>query len=283
MRIFAVLGAGLSLVALLVGALPAAAQEAGSAGAPLDAAESALLGQALRFDPASLAGAPAKPLSQPGLPAAKLDVSGNDKADGSGTIAIKQPLPTAWDAKVGVDLGLAAPPAESYAPGAPLPGSRSANSGDAWASMGLPNLASVDARIDPGSEQGRLGTTLQHSVPLGGSFSLALHDSLAVSDALGPPEPSAPAGLPVMALPRAAASAAAEPIWSNRPGVKLNILPTGTTLLADLAAASNDPVIHNTLSADQKLYGPLHVTTSISDIGEATVNKSITAGLKFNW
>jgi hypothetical protein len=41
--------------------------------------------------------------------------------------------------------------------------------------------------------------------------------------------------------------------------------------------------MHNTLSAEQKLFGPLHVTTSVSDLGEATVNKSITAGFKLHW
>ena len=85
----------------------------------------------------------------------------------------------------------------------------------------------------------------------------------------------------MIALPET--TAAAEPILSNERGFKFDILPTGTALSAGLASASTDPVTHNTFSADQQLYGPLHVTTTVTDVGEATSNKSITAGMKLNW
>jgi hypothetical protein len=308
MRIIALPGAGLLLLLLLpllIGApRPTAAEEPGTtavppvesadlliadqppAGPPLDAATAATLGQALSFDPAALApDATAKTLAIPDLKPAALDVSGNDTPDGSSSIAIKQPLPTTdWDSKVGVDLKTAAPTV-TYQPGEPLPGAQSDNSGAAWASVGLPNLASLDARVDAGSDQGRFGTTLQHSMPLGGNFSFTLRDSFAASDSLGVMEqtPSALAGLPMMALPQTSTSASTDPVWSNQPGVKLDILSTGTTLAANLASSSSDPVTHNTLSAQQRIYGPLHVTTSVTDLGEATVNQSITAELKLNW
>jgi hypothetical protein len=294
MRFFSIPSAGRIVVAFLLAAVPfaaAAAQPVAATApepAPLDADATAALGQALTFDPASLAAAaPAKPLRLPDLPApAGLNVSSSDKPDGSANVAIKQPLPTDWDAKVGVDLSLAAPPPVSYQPNQPLPGSEGgSSSGAAWASMGVPNLASLDARIDPGSDQGRLGTTLQHSIPVGRDFSLTLRDSYALTGALGTSDPTAaaPPGLPVIALPHAAAGAATEPVWRNERGVKFDILPTGTTLAANFASASNDSVTHDTLSADQKLYGPLHVTTSVTDIGEPTINKKITAGLKLHW
>ena len=300
MRAAAVARCGLVLAVLLAAPLTATAAQpitTGSIappaadqsddGAPLTAEDSAALGQVLVFDPASLAAAPATPLSLPSLSAPPGPaISGQDKPDGSGTIAIKQALPTDWNAKVGVDLTLAAPPPVSYQPGAPLPGSASgASSGAAWASLGVFNVASIDARIDPTDDQGRLGTTLQHAIPLGDNLSLTLRDSYAVTDSLGTSDgtPAAPAGLPVMALPQASAGPAPQPVWSNERGVKFNILPTGTTLAANLATASNDPVTHNTLSADQKLFGPLHVTTAVIDLGEPTVNKSITAGFTLNW
>jgi hypothetical protein len=71
--------------------------------------------------------------------------------------------------------------------------------------------------------------------------------------------------------------------WGNEKIAKFDILPTGTTLAAGLASTSTDPVTHNTLSADQKLYGPLHVTTAVTDVGQTTSSKSITAGFKLNW
>ncbi|MFY9880600.1 MAG: hypothetical protein WAK39_14545 [Pseudolabrys sp.] len=40
-------------------------------------------------------------------------------------------------------------------------------------------------------------------------------------------------------------------------------------------SASNDPVTHNTLSAEQKLYGPLQVTTAVTDFGQTSSSKSI--------
>lgn len=299
MRMFAVSGTGSLTAALLLALTPfaAAAQSVGASddaapatdqatAAPLDAHDSAVLGQALTFDPADLTQAPAKSLKLPSLASpAGPDVSGSDKNDGSGNIAIQQSLADGWNARVGIDLGVAAPPTVSYQPDGPLPGTSGANSGVAWASMDVNSLASINARIDPASRQGRIGTRLQHSLALGSDYSLTLRDDVSLSDALGASgdAATAPAGLPVMALPRTTGGTATEPVWNNKPGVQFNILPTGTTLAANLASASNDAVTHNQLSAEQKLYGPLHVTTSVTDLGESTVNKSITAGFKLNW
>ncbi len=63
----------------------------------------------------------------------------------------------------------------------------------------------------------------------------------------------------------------------------MNVAPTGTNFGAGWTSASNDPVTHNTLSADQKLFGPLHVTASVTDVGQPNENKSITASFKFDW
>jgi len=301
MRNLAVLSAGRLLVALALLAVPLAvtAQETGiaddsantaaaeQAPTPLDEHDSALLAQALTYDPASLAAdAPAKPLKLPSLTAAAGPaITGTDKDDGSGSVAIKQSLPTEWNAKLGLDLNVTAPPVESYQPDMPLPGTAGANSGAAWASMDVTQYATVDARVDPSNDIGHVGTTLQHSVDLGRNVSLTLRDNMKVSDTLGPSQgaATAPAGLPVIALPRATTSAAADPVWENKPGVKFKILPTDTTLAANLTSASNDSVTHNTLSPKQAIYGPLHVTTSVTDLGSDNVNKSITAGIKLNW
>ena len=80
-----------------------------------------------------------------------------------------------------------------------------------------------------------------------------------------------------------AAASADRDLRQRKVGQARGISPTGTTLAAGITTASNDPVTHNTLSADQKLFGPLHVTTAVSDIGEPTSKKSITAGFKLTW
>lgn len=235
--------------------------------------ESAVLGQALMFDPASVAGkAPAKSLRLPGLSNPhKLAVTRTNQPDGSGTVVVKQPISTEWGANVGADFGLA-PSLPSTAPvDTPLP-QNDRSSGAAWASLGVvPNLASVDARLDPTNDQSRLGTTFKHSIPVGRQLSVTLQDSYSVTESFGPTSEVADAG------------GTGAQVFGNERRLKFDILPTGTSLGAGLISTSIDPVTHNTFSADQKLLGPLHVTTAVTDIGQPTLSKSITAGFKLNW
>jgi hypothetical protein len=263
-----------------------AAQQNAPARPALPVNESAMLGQALMFDPASLsATGGAKPLRLPRLPNSYgLAVSRTERPDGSSTVVVKQPLSRDWDANVGADLGLGPAPSASIQPDKPLAVQSDRTSGAAWASLGVPNLATVDARIDPTNDQGRLGTTFKHSIPVGNQFSVTLQDSYSVTETFGTRTSTAPSAPPVSALPQdTTAGTGPSQVWGNQPAVKFDILPTGTTLTAGLNSSSTDPVTHNSLSADQKLLGPLHVTTAVTDIGQPTTNESITAGFKLNW
>jgi len=235
--------------------------------------ESAILGNALTFGPSTLNNeAPVKPLRLPRLSSPNnLDVSRANKPDGSSTVMVKQRLPIDLDAKVGADLDLAANTPDGYQPGKSRAHS---GSGAAWASVGvLPNLATVDARVDPSNDQGKLGTTFQHSLPLGSKFSVTLKNSYSVTETFSGSSVAAAINS-TLPVPQ---------VWGNEKAAKFNILPTGTTLGAGLASASNDPVTHRTLSAEQKLYGPLQVTTAVTDIGQPISNKSISARFKLNW
>jgi hypothetical protein len=238
-----------------------------------------MLSNALIFDPAALAIPPKKPLRLPGLSDGKgFEVKRTEKPDGSATVVVKQPLQTEWDNSVGADLK----PATGSAYDRPLPSTRErAAGGAAWASVGVPNVASVDARIDPSNEQGKVGTTLKQLIPFGSRFAVTLQDTYSVTETLGQPS-AGPNDLPLVALPPAPAAWTPQ-MFGNERAVKFNILPTGTTLGAGVTTVSNDPVTHNTLSAEQKLYGPLQVTTAVTDFGQATSNKSITAGFKVHW
>ena len=65
--------------------------------------ESALLGNALVFDPSVLAEAPKKALR---IPSDKgYAITRTDKTDGSSTFVVKQPLQTDWSNSIGADLG----------------------------------------------------------------------------------------------------------------------------------------------------------------------------------
>jgi hypothetical protein len=260
-------------------------QPISSADAEISPEDSAILGKALTIDSAaSDAPLSAKKLRMPALSGRpNLDIVRTDKSDGSSTVVLKQPLPTEWDAQVGADLGVAANTSDSYQRGQPLPGpSFDRNSGAAWASVGVVrNLATVDARVDPSNDQGRFGTTLKHSMPLGSQFAVTVQNTYSVTETFSA-SPSAPSDLPLMAVP-VATGAPTPQIWGNEKAAKFDVLPTGTTFGAKFASLSNDPVTHNTLSAEQTIYGPLRVTTAVTDVGQQTASKSISAGFKLNW
>jgi hypothetical protein len=250
--------------------------------------ESSALGSALMFDPGTLVGGkPAKPLRLPNLSNAKdLDVSRTDKPDGSSTVVVKQPLPTDWNAKVGADLGFASAPPNGNQTVKALPATRDdRGAGAAWASADLSSLATVDARAEQSSDRGKVGTTLKKSIPLGGQFSVTVQDSVSVTDTFGASAATAPSDVPLMTAPPppAAVMQQSPKVWCNEKTAKFDILPTGTTLGASFVSTSTDPVTHNMFSAEQKLYGPLHVTTAVTDVGQPTSSKKITAGFKLNW
>lgn len=290
MRMSAIRGVRWMIVALVCAlpAAPALALDLGTAAEtptpPLSPEESAALGNALIFDSTTLTtAAPAKPLRLPSQTIQQsFDIKTNEKPDGVSTMTLKQSLP--YDSNVGADLGVASSAPDIYRPGRPLPGSRAErSSGAAWASVGVvPNLASVDARVDPTRDQGKLGTTFKHAMPIGSNFSMTLQNSYSVTGTYGTPQ-AGPSDVPLMAIPPAPAAPPTPQVWGNEKLAKFDVLATGTTLAAGLASTSIDPVIHNKLSAEQKLYGGLHVTTAVTDVGQPVSNKSISAGFKLNW
>lgn len=263
---------------------PAAAQQqmAPAAAETAAAIDDAQLGAALQDGPAPSPDAPVKALKYPSLSSPKpYDFADKTAPDGSTTYSMKKTLPTEWSASIGADVGTGAPAEPYYRPDRPIAPARN-NTGAAWASLGVSSVASVDARVDPAADQGRIATTLHHSMTVGRHLSVTVQNSTGLTDTLGTPAATAPAGLPVMALAQPASTGATR-AWDDQPSVKFAILPTGTTLSAGLARTSTDPVLHNNLSADQKLYGPLHVSTAVDDVGETTEKRSVTASFKLNW
>ncbi|HZL32280.1 MAG TPA: hypothetical protein VFC54_14640 [Pseudolabrys sp.] len=244
----------------------------------------AIIRNALTFDPSRDAARPAKSLKQPSLVQSnKLDVARTDRADGGANVAVKKPLHTEWDTKVGVDLSLAAP-AQDDRPGQnPLPITRDGRgSGAAWASLSVPDIATVDARVDPTKDTGRLGTKFSRSLPVGRQFAVTFESGYSVTGTYGTPQAAVPDVL-LMAAPVGTPGAPVPHIFGNDNAAKFKILPSGTTLAAGLSTTSIDPVTHNSLSAEQKIYGPLSVTTAVNDLGQSGQSKSIRAGLKLNW
>lgn len=278
--------AGWAVLALTLPlAAPALAQE-DPGGAVADAAltgeESEALTRALDFDARTLtAQGPSRALSRPSpFEPQGVDVSGSDRPDGSKAVAIKRALPSDWDAHVGVDLHTATPAGSGDEP---LPDGGHRGAAAAWASVGVNQYATVNARVDPGSEQGKLGATVGHAVPIGSNLSVTLSGNYAMTATGG--RSLAPTADPsVMAVPQSDLGVSSPSrVWSGDQAVKVEVKSTGTTLSAGVSSASDDPETHNTLTAEQKVYGPLHVTTSVKDLGEPTASKSITAGFNLVW
>jgi hypothetical protein len=210
--------------------------------------------------------------------------SRSDKPDGSTAMTIGRRLPIEWDTKVGTDVSLAAPSAAAASENLLRGGAASdRSSGAVWGNITMPGLrplgfdkTSVDARLDAGKDEGKLGATLSRSVPINETLSVTLQNSYSVRQSLASAAPVT-AGIP----PTAAVSST--PAWGLDESVRLNVDPLGTTLSAAAGSSTLDSQWHNKLSLEQTLAGPLKLTTSVEDAGTAAVKKSITAGFKQIW
>ncbi len=239
-----------------------------------------ILRKILKFDSSSLAArAPIKKLKLPKLSDPQLfAVTRSEQPNGAKTISLKRTLDSEWNANIGADLGI------GPTPGAPHQFDRSeldtkdGNSGAAWASLGVGNFATIDAQIDPTQDQGRLSTTLRRSVPVGRDVNVTLQGTYSFADNLG-----AVGAAGISTQSQTGANARALQVFGNQNQLKFDILPTGTSLAATVNSSSDDPLTHRNLTADQKLLGPLHVTAAVSEVGEPTADKSVTAGFKLNW
>jgi hypothetical protein len=116
--------------------------------------------------------------------------STNANANGSSAVTVKQSVSSFWDTRVGADMTVAKEPttmsellAEKAANGGNLPQS----SGSAWAAATAPGAGgvwdktAVEARVDPGADQSKLGASLLKSVPLSSDTSLTLQNGYSVN------------------------------------------------------------------------------------------------------
>jgi len=219
--------------------------------------------------------------------------SRTEKPDGSVAMTMGRRLPTEWEAeaKVGTDVNLAGPlssvPSDNFLHGV----APDRSTGAVWGNLTMPGPApylwdktTIDARIDGAQDQGKLGATLSRSVPLGSDLSVTLLNSYSVARPLPDRQP-AQVTIPLMASPAPLPATPAEgtPTWQAGQSVRLDIDPSGTALSAGGSTSNSDELWHNKLSVEQKLFGPLKLTTSVEDAGTAASKKSISAGFKRVW
>jgi hypothetical protein len=207
--------------------------------------------------------------------------SSKDKSNGAAAVSVKQSLSPFWDARIGADMTVArqstAPTtsellSEKLANGGNAPQS----SGTAWAAITAPGVGSIwdktaiEARLDPGQDQSKLGTSLSKSLPLGEQYSLTLQNGYNVIQQGG-----------VVPVPGVASRPARN--YQTEQSAKLSIGDTGTSFIAGQTLSSTDDKWLRKIGAEQKLFDGVSITGSVAETSQGATNKSLTAGFKRSW
>jgi hypothetical protein len=210
------------------------------------------------------------------------DASWSSSARGNGatSVSVKQSISPFWDTRIGADMTVVNPAPgttsgdllrQKISPNAPPENS----SGSAWAAISAPGVGSiwdktaVEARIDPATEQGRLGTVITKSVPLSDGYSLTLQNGYNVIQQGLVPVPGVPA----------------HPSRNTETdqSAKLSIGDTGTSFTAGRTLSSSDDKWLGKVGAEQKLFDGVTVSGSIGETPTGATSKSISAGFKRSW
>jgi hypothetical protein len=206
--------------------------------------------------------------------------SSNAKGNGASAVSVKQSISPFWDTRIGADMTVVNPAPgttsgdllrQKISPNAPPENS----SGSAWAAISAPGVGSiwdktsVEARVDPTTEQGKLGTSLSKSVPLADSYSLTLQNGYNVIQQGLVPVPGVPAH--------------PSRNYETDQSAKLSIGDTGTSFTAGRTLSSTDDKWLGKVGAEQKLFDGVTVSGSIGETASGATNKSISAGFKRSW
>lgn len=206
--------------------------------------------------------------------------SSSAKGNGVSDVSVKQSVSPFWDARIGADMTVVNQSAgatsgdllqQKISPNAPPENS----SGSAWAAITAPGVGaiwdktSVEARVDPAGEQGKLGTRISKSVPLGDGTSLTLQNGYnLIQQGL----------LPVPGVP-----AHPQRSYETDQSAKLSIGDTGTSFTAGRMLSSGDDRWLGKVGAEQKLFDGVTVSGSIGETPSGATSKSISAGFKRSW
>src|SRR6266536_4123985 len=165
----------------------------------------------------------------------------------------------------------ALPISEKLANGGNLPQS----SGTAWAAITAPGVASiwdktsVEARVDPRSEQSKLGTSLSKSVPLSDQYSLTLQNGYNLIQQSIVPVPG------IVSHPARN--------YETDQSAKLSIADTGTSFIAGQTLSTADDKWLRKIGAEQKLFDGVTVSASVGETPQGLANKTFSAGFKRSW
>jgi hypothetical protein len=238
----------------------------------------------LNIDPSTFTGTAEQPPAGKGRAPSKgasADAawSANAKANGTSAVSVKQSVVPFWDARIGADMTVARQGtltasevlSEKLANGGSLPQS----SGTAWAAITAPGVGSiwdktaVEARVDPGQEQTRLGTSMSKSVPINEQYSLTLQNDYNLIQQGIVPVPG------IISRPTRS--------YETDQSARLSITDTGTSLIAGQTLSTSDDKWLRKVGAEQKLFDGVTISGSVGETPTGAANKSISAGFKRSW
>jgi hypothetical protein len=209
-------------------------------------------------------------------PTNEMTWSSKDRPNGS-AVSVKQSVSPFWDTRIGADMTVVRQPStlsELLAEKAANGGNEPQSSGTAWAAITAPGVASiwdktaVEARLDPAQDQSKLGTSLSKSVTLSEQYSLTLQNAYNMIQ-LGV--------VPTALAPHATRN------YETEQSAKLSIAETGTSFSAGQSLSTTDDKWLRKIGAEQKIFGGVSLSGSISETPFGAANKSITAGFKQSW
>ena len=201
----------------------------------------------------------------------------NANANGSSAVTVKQSVSSFWDARIGADMTVTSEPrtmSEFLAQKA-TNGSVPQSSGSAWAAATAPGAGAiwdktaVEARVDPGAEQSKLGASLTKSVPLSGDTSLTLQNGYSVNQQ------------GTTALPGVGGHITRN--YETEQSAKVTLTDTGTSITAGQSLSTTDDKWLRKVGAEQKLFDNVTVSGSVGETSQGAINKSLTAGFKKSW
>ena len=203
----------------------------------------------------------------------------NNNANGSSAVSVKQSVSPFLDTRIGADMTVARQGtmttseqlSERLANGGSLPQS----GGSAWASISTGGVASiwdktsVEARVDPGADQSKVGTSLSKSVPLSEQYSLTLQNGYNVIQQGVVPVPG------IIGRPSSS--------YNTDQSARLSVNDTGTSITAGQTLSTSDDRWLRRVGAEQKLFDGVTVSGSVGETPQGTINKTIGAGYKHSW
>ena len=233
----------------------------------------------LNVDASTLGDLAAKSSAAKGAAGADAAWSANERGNGTSAVSVKQSISPFWDTRIGADMTVArqgsATTSEQLSEKLANGGSLPQSSGTAWAAITAPGVASiwdttaVEARVDPASEQSKLGTSLSKSLPISENYSLTLkNDYNLIQQGI----------VPVPGI-------VSHPTRSHETdqSAKLGIADTGTSIVAGQTLSASEDKWLRRVGAEQKLFDGVTISGSIGETPSGTASKSLSAGFKRSW